>query len=242
MQTVINKKIEKRLKWLDTTNSELIVRVAKYISDHPFDFADNRGALLGNCNPTFQDIVDAFIESAKRYEDDAYLREYCRNMKAAWLSWDKRNKNAKSPKFHESSYSISIKARAELERLAKGRTKRSLSSVIDTLLIDAISIKKLQHELSKVVNSSYDIRLNYDFFSTFFSDEKVREQANLTTQMLKQEFNLKEKELNTENYKLSNKIATLKDEITQLKEENLKLKTSEEAARKKLDDYLMNKS
>ena len=238
MHTVINKKIEKRLKWLDTTNSELIVRVAKYISDHPFDFADSKTTSSVNENRTLGNIVELFIESASRYKDDAYLREYCRNMKAAWLSWDKRNKNAKSPKFHESSYSISIKARSELERLAKGRTKRSLSSVIDTLLIDAISIKKLQKELSKVASSSYGIRLNYDFFSTFFSDEKVRVQANLTTQTLKQEFDLKKEELNTENNKLNNKIATLKDEIAQLKEENSKLKISEETARKELDDYL----
>tara|TARA_B110000211_G_C14093461_1_gene561055 strand:+ start:9029 stop:9742 length:714 start_codon:yes stop_codon:yes gene_type:complete len=236
MQAVINKKIEKRLKWLDPTNSDLIVQVAKYISDHPFDFAVNRGASLGNSNHSFQDIVDAFIESAKHYEDDAYLREYCRNMKAAWLSWDKRNKNAKYPKFHESSYSISIKARAELERLAKGRTKKSLSSVIDTLLLNAVSIKALQKRLNKILNeTNYGIRLNSDFLSTFFSDEKVREQTKLTAQTLKQEFDLKEKKLNKKNCELINEVATLKDEITQLKEENSKLKISEEAARKKLD-------
>lgn len=238
MQNVINKKIEKRLKWLDTTNSELIVRVAKYITDNPFYFANSETTSSVRLNHSLGEIVKLFVKNASQHEDDAYLREYCRNMKAAWLSWDKRNKNAKSPKFHESSYSISIKARAELERLANGRTKRSLSSVIDTLLIDAISIKKLQKELSKVANSSYGIRLNYDFFSTFFSDEKVREQANLTTQTLKQEFDLKKEELITEKNKLNNKIASLKDEIAKLKEENSKLKISEETARKELDDYL----
>lgn len=238
MQNVINKKIEKRLKWLDTTNSELIVRVAKYITDNPFHFANNKTTSSVRLNHSLGEIVELFVKDASQHEDDAYLREYCRNMKAAWLSWDKRNKNAKSPKFHESSYSISTKARAELERLANGRTKRSLSSVIDTLLIDAISIKKLQKELSKVANSSYGIRLNYDFFSTFFSDEKVREQAKLTTQTLKQEFDLKKEELISEKNKLNNKIASLKDEIAKLKEENSKLKISEETARKELDDYL----
>lgn len=248
MQTVINKKIEKRLKWLDVRNSELIVRVAKYITDNPFDFANSKTTSSFNENNTLGDIVELFIENASRYEDDAYLREYCRNMKAAWLSWDKRNKNQKNPKFHESSYSISIKARDELERLAKGKTKKSLSSVIDTLLLNAVSIKALQKKLSNRVNeTNYKIRLNCDFFSTFFSDDKVNDQAIIITQMLKQDLDFKEKELKNqkikseeikaENLKLNSEVAELNKKIVLLKEESSKLKKSEETARKELDDY-----
>ncbi|PHR85427.1 MAG: hypothetical protein COA59_00225 [Colwellia sp.] len=241
METIINKKIEKRLKWLDSKNSDLIVRVAKYISDNPFYFANNnQGYSSGNNNNTLQDTVNIFINNARHYEDDAYLREYCRNMKAAWLSWDKRNKNEKNPTFHESSYSISIRARGELERLAKGRTKKSLSSVIDTLLLDALSIKALQKQLSKIVNeTNYNIRLNSDFFSTFFSDDKVNDQAIIITQMLKQNLGLKESELKNEkikstkleneNSKLNTEMDRMREKTVSLEEENSKLKKSEQA-------------
>jgi uncharacterized protein (UPF0332 family) len=161
-------------------------------------------------------------------------------MKAAWLSWDKRNKNEKNPTFHESSYSISIRARGELERLAKGRTKKSLSSVIDTLLLDALSIKALQKQLSKIVNeTNYNIRLNSDFFSTFFSDDKVNDQAIIITQMLKQNLGLKESELKNEkikstkleneNSKLNTEMDRMREKTVSLEEENSKLKKSEQA-------------
>lgn len=184
------------------------------------------------------EFVQAFLECAYCWPENASTREICRNLKAAWKSWDKRDKNKDKKSFIEGSYTISVNARKELERLATSNTKKSLSSVIDTLLLDAVSIKALQKQLSKRVNeTNYKIRLNSDFFSTFFSDDKVNDQAIIITQMLKQDLGFKESELKNEkikstnleneNSKLNTEMDRMREKIVSLEEENSKLKKTE---------------
>lgn len=251
MENEINRKMEKRLKWLSPNEDRQSTWLAKHIIKNPLSW-DNQFSTMRTPSSSYNsanEFVRDFLECAYCWPENASTREICRNMKAAWLSWDKRNENQKNPTFHESSYSISIKARCELERLAKGRTKKSLSSVIDTLLLDAVSINTLQKQLNKVIKgANCGVRLNYDFFSTFFSDDKVNEQAAIINQKLNQDLAFKENELKSEKIKSTNledensksktEIDRMREQIVSLEEENSKLKKSEEAANKELDDFL----
>ncbi len=251
MENEINNKMAKRLKWLSPNEDRQSTWLAKHLIKNPLTWDNQFATMLtpSNSYNSDEEFAMAFLDCAYHWPESASTREICRNLKAAWKSWDKRDKNKDNKSFAEGSYTISIKAKAELERLAKSMTTKSLSSVIDTLLLDAVSIKELQKKLSKRVNqTNYKIRLNSDFFSTFFSDDKVNEQAIIITQMLKQDLGFKEKELKNEKIKSTNlegensksktEIDRMREKIVSLEEENSKLKKSEEAANKELDDFL----
>jgi hypothetical protein len=251
MESKINNKMEKRLKWLNPDEDRQSAWLAKHLINNPLksDISILKSPPPFSSYNSTNNFTKIFLECAYCWPETPNTREICKNLKAAWKSWDKRNKNEKNPTFHESSYSISIKARAELERLAKGKTKKSLSSVIDTLLLDAVSIKTLQKQLNKVIKgANCGVRLHYDFFSTFFSDDKVNEQAAIINQKLNQDLAFKENELKNEkikstiledeNSKSKNEMDRMRERIVSFEEENYKLKKSEEAAKKELDDYL----
>lgn len=251
MESQINNKMVKRLKWLTPGEDRQSTWLAKHLINNPLKsgIPTLKTPPPFSCYNSTNNFTKIFLECAYCWPETSNTREICKNLKAAWKSWDKRNKNEKNPTFHESSYSISIKARAELERLAKGKTKKSLSSVIDTLLLDAVSIKTLQKQLNKVIKgANCGVRLHYDFFSTFFSDDKVNEQAAIINQKLNQDLAFKENELKNEkikyanmeeeNSKLNTEMYSLRKKVVLLEEENSKLKKSEEVAKKELDDYI----
>ncbi|NOI25372.1 hypothetical protein [Vibrio mediterranei] len=192
------------------------------------------------------------MAEAMTWSESADTREQCRNLKAAWQSWDKRDKNKRTQKFSEGSYTISSDARNQLERLAKDGNY-SFSGVIEELLLNAQEIKHLQKQLARVLKEKdYGRRVDCEFLSTFFADDALISKANLVTQQLekknrydrqadaeklvKAKASIKEKA--TELCKAENQLKALQIEIEALRAENQKLQDVAQEAQSELDKYL----
>ncbi|HBH7893875.1 hypothetical protein P3531_21510 [Vibrio parahaemolyticus] len=176
-----NSKMKKRLEWIDKNDALMAQWLVGYISQHEWIFPLNSG------NETPSDYIDRFLKNAHSWEENAQTREQCRNMKSAWKSWKKREDNRKNATIAEGSYTISITARKELERLAK-RHNCSFSKVIESLLLNAKEIEHLQKAIKKPLEkANHGYRVNTDFLATFFTDDKAHQQAEIITQSLRQE-------------------------------------------------------
>jgi|GEM_PF-4112425 len=216
-------KMIKRLDWIDPKNPEQASWICTYLKARNLgsDKADIEG---------FIDPVGEFIKAASEFPENAYTRELMRNMKAAWKQWEKREKNRTSKKISEGAYTISLAARKELEKLAKQK-KTSFSKVIESLLMSAKDIEKLQRELKKELDKDKRLRrFNIDFFSTIFSDDTVKEQVKLLTQELEIQKTKQEKEHKEKLEKAmktikekAQKISSLENELEELKDQILEL-------------------
>ncbi|WP_447471753.1 hypothetical protein [Vibrio harveyi] len=202
-------KMIKRLDWIDPKNPEQASWICTYLKARNLgsDKADIEG---------FIDPVGEFIKAASEFPENAYTRELMRNMKAAWKQWEKREKNRTSKKISEGAYTISLAARKELEKLAKQK-KTSFSKVIESLLMSAKDIEKLQRELKKELDKDKRLRrYNIDFFSTILSDDAVTEQAKLLTQELEtkvEDLKVQLSELTDKNKQLENAVKEAQDEL-----------------------------
>jgi hypothetical protein len=258
MNRLINKKMVKRLDWItseDEKQSEqerklnwLCHHLTNNKLNNEISFINEKTA-SNNFDTSLIYFIELFLNEANYWSESADTREDCRNLKAAWKAWDKRDKNKNKQSFVEGSYTISVKARKELESLANGKPRKSFSSVIETLLLDATSIKLLQQQLKKnTKNTSHGIRLTYDFLSSFFSDEKVHDQASAINQVLTIDLGIKEdelkkeqiesKKLKKENSDINIEMDDLRKKILLIETENSKLKISEEIANKERDELL----
>ncbi|HCG5954809.1 TPA: hypothetical protein NJ081_003268 [Vibrio parahaemolyticus] len=140
----MNNKMEKRLSWIKPTD----LRQAKWIANYVIKKMWVARLYEGE---TPQQVVERFISMATNSEENPATREQCRNLKAAWTIWDKRNQPKN--KVIEGTYTISLTARKELERLAK-REKCSLSHVIETTLLNAKNIERQTKELQRIVENA----------------------------------------------------------------------------------------
>lgn len=229
-----NTKMEKRLKWINVRDERQTAWLATHLHKIKKSWDNSIPPLIFSeqGESTHVKYTVAFIKEAQYWLETASTREYCRNLKSAWKAWDKRDNNRNKPTFFEGSYSISIQARNELEKLAKSETDdNSFSTVIDTLLLNAKEVKHLQKQLNmKLKNANCGMRINTNFLSTFFSDDKSIEQAKILTQEFEQEIKTQEQEHksklqesiknNDEKTNLLNKeIKQLKEQITTLNDD-----------------------
>lgn len=206
----INPKMQKRLEWVDRNDKILIQWVAEYVHKSGWQLPPDK------TSDTAEEYVDAFLENARFFEETATIRENCRNMKSAWYSKKKRMDNKQNKTIVEGYYTISITARKELERLAT-QHNHNFSKVIDTLLINAKKIEHLQRDLSKSLKEvNYGYRVNTQFLSTFFADEKAYQQTEIMTQNLKQEIENNKKQHRKELEKLKEKLKDAQKEIVEL--------------------------
>ena len=249
MKSEINKKMEKRLAWIDLEDTRQVTQLSEYLSKtySKWSIPSDRRPSFFEVNP--KKYMTQFVEDVKYCTENASTRENCRNLKAAWLAWDKRDKNKKNPKICEGSYTISVKARAELEKLAKKETNNNFSSVIEYLLINAKEIDQLQKQLKKALKDrTYNRRLDLNFFSTLFSSDHVKDQANLITQEqnttinnLKKQFSNLQKTANKtekEKQNLNNTTDDLTNKLNKMIEENAKLKKRTTEMEKDLNEFL----
>ncbi|HCH6462463.1 hypothetical protein [Vibrio alginolyticus] len=240
-----NSKMEKRLSWIAPQDQRQADWLKAYI------------AQKGWCshipsNQWSSHYVASFLTEAKTWSENADTREQCRNLKAAWQSWDKRDKNKRTQKFYEGSYTISSAARNQLERLAKDGNC-SFSGVIEELLLDAQEIKHLQKELARVLKEKdYGRSVNCNFLSTFFADDMLMAKAELVTQQLEKRNSYEKstskeklgkardtiKEKTAKLLQVNSKLKALQAENDMLKAENKKLQDLALEAQKELDQYL----
>ncbi|WP_146159024.1 hypothetical protein [Vibrio mediterranei] len=205
-----NSKMKKRLEWIDKNDALMIQWLVGYISQHEWIFPFKSG------NETPSDYIDRFLKNAHSWEENAQTREQCRNMKSAWKSWKKREDNRKNATIAEGSYTISIAARKELERLAK-QQNCSFSQVIDTLLVKAKDIEHLQKAIKKPLEeANYGYRVNTQFLSTFFRDDAAHQQAVVMTQMLQQEINNNKKQSREELRELRKQLKNMQARVAEL--------------------------
>ncbi|EGR2323858.1 hypothetical protein D0267_14275 [Vibrio alginolyticus] len=172
-----NSKMEKRLSWITPQDPRQAEWLRGYISQKGW-YSHISSHVWA------RDYVNSFLAEAMTWSENADTREQCRNLKAAWQSWDKRDKNKRTQKFSEGSYTISSAARNQLERLAKDGNS-SFSGVIEELLLNAQEIKHLQKQLTRVLKEKdYNRSVNCNFLSTFFADDMLMAKAALVTQQL----------------------------------------------------------
>ncbi len=240
-----NPKMEKRLSWITPQEPRQAEWLRGYISQKGW-----------YSNTPFSgwasSYVTSFLTEAMTWDENADTRERCRNLKAAWQSWDKRDKNKQSHKFSEGSYTISSAARNQLERLAKDGNS-SFSGVIEELLLNAQEIKHLQKQLARVLKEKdYGRRVDCDFLSTFFADDALASKANLVTQQIEKK-NKYERQADKDKLvkarasikvkaaelcKAESQLKALQIEIEALRAENQKLKDTALEAQNELDRYL----
>ncbi|EPA0532317.1 hypothetical protein ACQZND_003783 [Vibrio alginolyticus] len=172
-----NSKMEKRLSWITPQDPRQAEWLRGYISQKGW-YSHISSHVWA------RDYVNSFLAEAMTWSENADTREQCRNLKAAWQSWDKRDKNKRTQKFSEGSYTISSAARNQLERLAKDGNS-SFSGVIEELLLNAQEIKHFQKQLTRVLKEKdYNRSVNCNFLSTFFADDMLMAKAALVTQQL----------------------------------------------------------
>lgn len=210
LEVTLNSKMKKRLEWIDENNDLMVQWLVRYIQQH------ESGAKFNYGHETQTGYIKRFLKDASSWEENAQTREQCRNMKSAWKSWKKRVDNRYNKTIAEGNYTISIAARKELERLAK-QQNCSFSQVIDALLINAKDIEHLQRALNKSLKEvNYGYRVNTQFLSTFFADEKAYQQTEIMTQNLKQEIENNKKQHRKELEKLKEKLKDAQKEIVEL--------------------------
>lgn len=239
MEPTINLKVEKRLLWLTRNLDERkVLWLINYVEKNTLNWDVNNFDIPPPIrNPGIEptsDFCEKYIQYVLHSKESPRTRENCRNLKAAWIAWDKRDKNRISPSFIEGNYKISVQARAQLENLATIETENGLSrrgsfsSVIENLLLNSKEIEHLQKELRKyLTKTNYGFRVEANFLSTFFCNEKTQVQAEMINQGYIQELSLLKNEHTKNIASLNKKIKELEknnkilfDEITLLKENN----------------------
>ncbi|MDW2202514.1 hypothetical protein R7007_12670 [Vibrio sp. 1636] len=156
--------MKKRLSWINPTDQKQAEWLAKYIAKKQ----GNTKSINGSYRPP-QQSVEEFLLIATSWPEDSSSREQCRNLKAAWNSWKKR-KQTKN-KVVEGTYTISITARKELERLAK-REKCSLSHVVETTLLNAKNIERQTKELQRIIeNERLETAIDTNYIRMLFNKD-----------------------------------------------------------------------
>ncbi|WP_147378793.1 hypothetical protein [Motilimonas pumila] len=240
-----NPKMEKRLSWITPQEPRQAEWLRGYISQKGWYSNTPFSGWASN-------YVTSFLTEAITWDENADTRERCRNLKAAWQSWDKRDKNKRTQKFSEGSYTISSAARNQLEMLAKDGNS-SFSGIIEELLLNAQEIKHLQKQLARVLKEKdYGRSVNCNFLSTFFADDMLMAKAELVTQQLEKRNSYEKstskeklgkardtiKEKTAELLEVKSKLKALQAETDTLKAENKKLQDLAQEAQKELDQYL----
>lgn len=160
----MNSKMKKRLSWINPTDQKQAEWLAKYLAKKLGNTKSINGSYL-----TPQQSVEEFLLIATSWPEDSSSRERCRNLKAAWNSWKKR-KQTKN-KVVEGTYTISLTARKELERLAK-REKCSLSHVIETTLLNAKNIERQTKELQRILeNARLETAIDTNYIRMLFNKD-----------------------------------------------------------------------
>ncbi|MCA2454541.1 MULTISPECIES: hypothetical protein [Vibrio] len=170
----MNSKMKKRLSWINPTDQKQAEWLAKYIAKKQGNTKSINGSYL-----LPQQSVEEFLLIATSWPEDSSSRERCRNLKAAWNSWKKR-KQTKN-KVVEGTYTISITARKELERLAK-REKCSLSHVVETTLLNAKNIERQTKELQRIIeNARPGTRIDTNYICMLFNKDVFLKKLDSTT-------------------------------------------------------------
>ncbi|HCH1623314.1 TPA: hypothetical protein NKQ41_003306 [Vibrio parahaemolyticus] len=236
-----NKKMDKRLEWINPKDLVQVTWLRGYV--------ERQGWLWANqLEP--RDWANNFINTAKGWDESPETRERCRNMKAAWKSWEKREQNKNNKALAEGAYTISIRARRELERLAKIH-QCNFSQVIDTLLLTARDIERLQKHLKSKLKKLDSSTLNWsDDALLTLTNNVIQKQTAINK--LEQETERKSKRLKEliEVYKKQieicqeekNKLKAMQMENDALKKQNERLKTQVQSTQNRLEQYLANKS
>lgn len=166
--------MQKRLNWINPTDQKQAEWLVKYLAKK----LGNTESINGSNLPP-QQSVEEFLLIATNWPEDSSSRERCRNLKAAWNSWKKR-KQTKN-KVVEGTYTISLTARKELERLAK-REKCSLSHVIETTLLNAKNIERQTKELQRIIeNARLGTAIDTNYIRILFNKDVFIKQLDSTT-------------------------------------------------------------
>ncbi|EJY4612592.1 hypothetical protein OGF91_003741 [Vibrio vulnificus] len=205
-----NPKMKKRLEWINVNDELLGQWLVGYIQLHKWAYPFKEG------EETEHEYVKRFLEKALCWAETAQTREECRNMKSAWNGWKKRYENRMSKTVAEGSYTISMIARKELERIASLQGC-SFSKVLDTLLRNAKEMDLLQKKLDRYLKEKNSgQRMDTAFLTSFFDSDVPHRQAQIMTQELRNNMKADKKQYQEELRALKKELEQSQAKIAEL--------------------------
>lgn len=222
-----NKKMTKRLSWIDAQDSKQASFLSNYLSRHD-NFWISKSFVDVRMHSA-EEVVKKFLDLADTWEENAENRELCRNMKSAWKTWERRqkNKNTKS----ENSYTISKEARNKLEKLSR-QNNVTMSTTVERLIMQAEEIQNLQKQLHNLLKNcslgKYGIRSFTEVLLTLLAEDPSKAQNDLLRKQITDEI--------SQNYK--NEKQKLKERFEKLRNEKIKLEEELLAAQQDIEQLL----
>jgi chromosome segregation ATPase len=145
------------------------------------------------------------------------VKSLCNKLKAAWTSKQRRKKNTNKT---ETAFTISNKARSQLEKLAKNQNC-SFSQVVESLVLSSKEISALERNLAKALDSESDKKKSkISLFQSML--KKQNDLSNLEEQLLQlqkqnEELAKRLSALGNDNCALTKKVADYEHEIHDLR-------------------------
>ncbi|MCI9689785.1 hypothetical protein [Vibrio parahaemolyticus] len=238
MSKTDSERIKKRLTWITPSKREQADWIKEYL--------EQRKELM----PWFTPIIPTPLESkeyvelfksavydavacpAASYERVQSVNSICNKLKAAWNSRQRRKENKTKT---ETAFSISNKARSQLEMLAK-KQKCSFSLIVESLVLKSKEISILERKLTQERDSELDreARETPSLHSMLEQQIKISALEEQLVQLKKQNEKLEERLSTVEAEKdtLAKKVAdyeqdtsSLRTRVTELNTENQELKS-----------------
>ncbi|MEH0092394.1 hypothetical protein V6235_05105 [Vibrio metschnikovii] len=165
------KSIAMRIKWLNPKNSKMTKWLRGYAIKHSWinEFVRSRPlGIKGIEQLSDLDFCEQFIQSwsAKRTIDDED-KHRLNLIRSAWSSYSKKEKNV--------TLSLSNDAQKSLFSLSK-TFKKSKNEIVNTLLLQATELKRMQKLLKDSLNSmedNYRYRKNQEYLNAFFDHNEL---------------------------------------------------------------------
>ncbi|CAK1932796.1 hypothetical protein VCRA2123O444_280053 [Vibrio crassostreae] len=223
MPKIDSEKLKKRLTWITPSDREQADWIRKYLKSHrepaPW-FSPHELKSLAS-----KEYVEAFVSAAYHavdgdnvsYDRVEGVKSLCNKLKAAWTSKQRRKKNTNKT---ETAFTISNKARSQLEKLAKNQNC-SFSQVVESLVLSSKEISALERNLAKALNSESDKKKSkISLFQSML--KKQNDLSNLEEQLLQlqkqnEELAKRLSALGNDNCALTKKVADYEHEIHDLR-------------------------
>ncbi|ELX4206455.1 hypothetical protein QJ367_001014 [Vibrio vulnificus] len=229
MPKIDSEKLKKRLTWITPSDREQADWIRKYLESHrelaPWFSSHGLESLAS------KEYVEAFVSEAYyavdgcngNYDRVEGVKSLCNKLKAAWTSRQRRKKNTNKT---ETAFTISNKARLQLEKLAKSQNC-SFSQVVESLVLSSKEIAALERNLTKELNSESDKKKSKISLFQSMLKEQV-DLSNLEEQLLQlkkqnEELEKRLSALGNDNYGLTKKVADYEHEIHGLRLEAAQL-------------------
>lgn len=229
MPKIDSEKLKKRLTWITPSDREQADWIRKYLESHrePAPWFSPHGLK----SLASKEYVEAFVSAAYHavdgdsvgYDRVEGVKSLCNKLKAAWTSKQRRKKNVNKT---ETAFTLSKKARLQLEKLAKTQNC-SFSQVVESLVLSSKEIAALERNLAKALNSEPDTKkIKISFFQSMIQEQL--DLSNLKDQLFQLQEQNEELEkrlsaLGNDNDALTKKVADYEHEMHGLRLETAQL-------------------